>query len=370
MINIIGAGPTGAYAAYLLAKKGFDTNIYEEHPKIGKPVQCSGILTNTINEIIPIKKELIQNKIRYAKIISPNKDHAIIKFKNPDLIIHRDKFDQYLMQKAIKQGAHLHINHRFIEKKENLLIFKKENEIIRKNTTNKDTLIGADGPASKIRQYITPQKTDNLIGIQAIVKIEKPTDTFEAYFSNEYAPGFFAWIVPENKDYCKIGVATKKNTHHHFQKFLSKNKIKKEQIKNYEGGLIPIHNPKLRIQNKNMCLIGDAATQVKATTGGGIIPGLKAAEALSKSIINKTSYEKELRQVNKELKSHLLIRQILNRFQDSDYDRLIQNLNQTRTKKIIQNLSRDNISSQIMQLIATNPRLLLHAKILFNKKTN
>ncbi|MEM4264021.1 MAG: NAD(P)-binding protein, partial [Candidatus Woesearchaeota archaeon] len=43
MISIIGAGPVGSFAAYLLAKAGFEVSIFEEHEKIGLPVQCTGL---------------------------------------------------------------------------------------------------------------------------------------------------------------------------------------------------------------------------------------------------------------------------------------------------------------------------------------
>ena len=39
MITIIGGGPAGSYTGYLLAKKGFDVSIYEEHAEIGNPIQ-------------------------------------------------------------------------------------------------------------------------------------------------------------------------------------------------------------------------------------------------------------------------------------------------------------------------------------------
>ena len=37
-IAIIGAGPIGCYAGYLLAKNGHTVSIYENHPQIGLPI--------------------------------------------------------------------------------------------------------------------------------------------------------------------------------------------------------------------------------------------------------------------------------------------------------------------------------------------
>ena len=78
-------------------------------------------------------------------------------------------------------------------------------------------------------------------------------------------------------------------------------------------------------------MIGDAATQLKSTTGGGIIPSLKAAKTLCDCIINKKDYNKEFKkQSGRELLLHLKIRNILNKFSDNDYDKLLELMNQKK----------------------------------------
>ena len=52
MISIIGGGPIGAYTAYLLAKAGEQVRIFEEHNKIGKPVQCAGIVSKNLFKVL------------------------------------------------------------------------------------------------------------------------------------------------------------------------------------------------------------------------------------------------------------------------------------------------------------------------------
>ena len=64
----------------------------------------------------------------------------------------------------------------------------------------------------------------------------------------------------------------------------------------YQAGLIPVYNPRQKAQKENILLIGDAAAQVKATTGGGIIQGLTAAECAANSISENISYEKAWRE--------------------------------------------------------------------------
>ena len=61
MISIIGAGPAGGQSAYLLAKKGYDVNIYEEHASVGKPFQCTGLATPILEKLAVPDKKLIRN---------------------------------------------------------------------------------------------------------------------------------------------------------------------------------------------------------------------------------------------------------------------------------------------------------------------
>jgi len=59
MISIIGAGPAGSYLASLLKE---DVKIFDYKEKIGKPIQCTGVLTNKFQNHIKEKK-FIDNKI-------------------------------------------------------------------------------------------------------------------------------------------------------------------------------------------------------------------------------------------------------------------------------------------------------------------
>ncbi|MBW3013904.1 NAD(P)-binding protein, partial [Candidatus Woesearchaeota archaeon] len=64
-VAIIGGGPVGCHTGKLLAKAGFDVHIFEEHKEIGKPVQCTGIISKNLKQIIPVDKFLI-NKVTGA----------------------------------------------------------------------------------------------------------------------------------------------------------------------------------------------------------------------------------------------------------------------------------------------------------------
>ena len=109
-----------------------------------------------------------------------------------------------------------------------------------------------------------------------------------------------------------------------------------------------------------------AAGQIKSSTGGGIVQGLKAAQALTECVLNGKDYDKEWRKaLSKDLWMHLKIRKYLDRFDDSDYDRLVSMLN-PEVRSILENYSRDNPSRFAVKLLLKQPRFLYFMKKLIS----
>ncbi len=354
-ISIIGAGPIGCYTGYLLAKHGHNVNIYEEHSKIGHPVQCTGIITKSIERILPLHPSFTINKIKKAEIISPN--NKSLTLNSTDIIIDRTKFDQFLAKKAKAAGAKIHTSHLFLDYSKKTIKIKHKNKKITKTT---DILIGADGPNSKVRKLITKRTPKFYVGKQALVKGKFNKDTYKVFFGKQF-PNFFGWIVPESKNKSRIGLITQKNTSFHFKNFLERLKIKNSQIISYQAGLIPIHNPKSKIHKRNIFLVGDAALQIKATTGGGIVPGLQSAQILAKCITKNKNYTKELKKINKKLSLHLKLHKIRKKFTDKDYNHLIALMSKPKNQEILSKYTRDNVNKLILKLLINEPRLLLYA---------
>ncbi len=341
MINIVGAGPCGLYAATSLAKAGKRVRVYEEHREIGSPVQCTGIVTSDIRRYISLKKDVIVNRIRKAEINSKS-DKAV--FPVDDLVLDRSEFDRSLADTARDAGARIYFGRR----------------VSRIDTRN--ITIGADGPASFVRKMLNPgRKMDFLVGKQVIAEGDFEPDVFKVYVGS-MVPDFFAWVVPENSNVARIGCASYNNTAMHFERLMKTLELKKKV--SYQGGLIPVYDPGLRTQRGNIYIVGDAAGQVKATTGGGIVPGLACAGVLAGSIISGLSYEKEWKKTaGKELSTHLMIRKMLNRFNDRDYDRLAGILRSE--KDAFSKYSRDEIKKLAPLLLFKHPSLLPLAMKLF-----
>ncbi|HLC88466.1 MAG TPA: NAD(P)/FAD-dependent oxidoreductase [Candidatus Nanoarchaeia archaeon] len=353
-IAIIGAGPVGCYAGYLLAKSGrHQVSIYDRKPQLGLPVQCTGLLTADFDQFhLPLDSYLV-NTFNHAEVYSP---HKKIRIAQKEYLVCRTKFDNFFADLARKAGAEILVSHTFLRKEGVSLIIR--------NTVNKkeksiapDLVLAADGPLSptaKAYGFYHPQR-ENYFGIQATVKGNFEAQTYQTFFGNEICPGLFAWIVPESSTTARVGLATKRNTRHYFDTFLQRNNFTALEI---QAGAIPVYHPWQKLQKENCYLLGDAAGFVKATTLGGLVPGLKQAEILADCLNHKKDYRREVEPLAKRLRLHLKIRTLLDKFSDKDWDRLVSYVAQPRVQQVLEKYTRDNPVPLVTQALLKEPRLL------------
>ena len=361
MITIVGAGPAGSYLACLLAKQGQKVTILEEHERVGSPVQCTGIVTHSIEKFFRLKNEAVAKRLDKVVVVSKN---SRITLNVDEIVMWRDKFDRFVADMAQDAGAEILLNHQFIGFDGRNAIIVKDKKSNKTKKIKTDIVVGADGPYSAVAKAAGISPSKSYIGMQAKVRLSMDTSSFETYFGSDF-PDFFGWCVPESEDTVRLGTGCLENAQEHFYRFL-KSRTGRKEVLCWESGLIPLYNPKKTIQKDNVYLIGDAAAQVKATTGGGIIPSLKAAQTLSGCIANSKNYSKDFKkQSGKELLLHLKIRNLLNKFSDKDYDRLLGLMSQEKVRKILKKYDRDTPIPLVANLLLKEPRFLYFAKMLF-----
>lgn len=365
-IHIIGAGPIGGQTAFLLAKKGFEVHLYEEHPQVGKPIQCTGLMTISLNEVLPEPKnelkEALVNTTEHVQVIAPNNEKIDVKSK--EYIVDRTLFDSHFVNKAVDAGCILHDQHRFIKKENGSLVFKdiKNNETKEIKRSQETITIGADGPLSAVaKEFGLFGQREFFYGIQVRASGNFDSNSYQAYFGNEIAPQLFAWVVPESSTIARVGLGTRQNTNQFFQKFMQQHNFKQIDM---QAGPIPIYNPKLKTQDKKerVYLVGDAATQVKATTLGGLIPGLKAASCLAEAIAENKNYEQLWKKkIGRDLWLHLKARKTLDKFSDADLNKLIVMLNRPKARELLEKYDREK-PFKLLSIIFKQPKLIYFAK--------
>ncbi len=357
-ITIIGAGPAGCYAGYLLAKSGHSVTMYENHPQIGSPIQCTGLLTHDFDQFnLPTESFLVNTLTRIEIFTASGKKTS---FAQKEYLVCRKRFDNFFANLAQKAGTRIFLNHAFIRKEGNALIIKDSVNQIEKRIMP-DLVIAADGPLSptaKAYGFYHPER-ENYFGIQATVQGTFDPTTYQAHFGTGICPGLFAWIVPESATIARVGVATLKNTKQYFDRFMEKQGFMATDI---QAGTIPVYHPRQILHQDNCYVIGDAAGFVKATTLGGLIPGLKQAEILARSIAENKDIHEEIKPLARRLWLHRRMHTAFEKFTDADWDRLVMYINQPSIQRILQKHTRENPLPILLKSLLREPRLLYFGK--------
>jgi digeranylgeranylglycerophospholipid reductase len=231
---IIGAGPAGCIAAAQLARKGLQVTVHEEHPEIGEPVQCTGIVTSRIERLVKVPGEVVLNRIRTARIRSGK---AVADLPVDDIVLDRSGFDRWLADEAKAAGASISTNSRFIGLFKDKAVIKDLAKG-KLEQTEYMNLIGADGPASKVAWSAGMYGVRRfMVGRQVHIKGRFEPDMFEAFVE----PGSFSWIVPESDTQARMGMMAM-DAHKRFPAFLATQKKRMRfSIISHQGGLIPMY---------------------------------------------------------------------------------------------------------------------------------
>jgi len=337
-VIIVGAGPVGCYLGALLRKANVDVALIDERKTIGEPVQCAGIITPRVFSQFHIPKEdIVQQAITGAHITAPDGTTVCIGDSTTRAYsIDRYAFDQYLASEVESLGA-------TIIKKQKVIKVQKQQQMIsiqtnKQHIVSAPLIIGADGPYSIIRSMFGfPQPLEIVKGIGAeIQNVEIDPHLVKIHVGKAIAPGFFAWVIPTNKKgtTARIGLC---------------------------------------VQSPHK--VGDAAAQVKPTSGGGIYSGLccaslcadTAIQAIQKQVYSMSvlrSYPKRLKsEFGKELIWGMRVRRLFTHLSDDDFNKYIHQLNRS---KIIETINKygdiDYPSRLFAPLITKDPSFLMAMK--------
>ena len=381
-VVIVGGGPIGGHVAGKIAEKNFKVAVFEKNKEIGQYLNCAGLVTSRVFDLIDIsKKEIVQNEIKGANIHSPsNKILSIGGDKVHALSIDRTLFDKEIIKQSKKKGADFYLKNKItmVERDSNSYKIKSSENIEAKCKL----LIGADGPYSKIREILSfPQPKEFLTGIGAeIINTNLNPEFVEIFIGKKIAPGFFAWIIPTSKDgtNARIGLCTVQKAEHsakyYFNKMIEHKYfqpyIKNCKIKRRMGGTIPLGILK-KIYADNVMLVGDAAAQVKPTSGGGLYPGLLCANLCSEvalEALQKNDFTSEVlkkyqklwqKEIGSELKKGMRFRTIFKTLTDKRMDKYIEKLQNPEIIEIINEYGDIDYPSKLVKPLVKKSRFFI-----------
>jgi geranylgeranyl reductase family protein len=311
-VVIVGAGTAGLITARALASNGINVTVYDGKKTITEGTEkASGVISiNGLNDLGIDYKQAIINDL-WGAVLCAGAENLKVKSKTPIAhVVDRGKLITLIYKSAIKAGAKVKLGRRIPK--------EKMREI------DCDVLVGADGAISNVASAFNfPEIPEYVLTYKAeytnTPKIEDKS-LVELFFQKE-AQRLFGWAIPYGEDMLETGIGitrkAKITSTEAYRSFFEKSlaeRLKNAKMVSGHASLIPLQ-PRRKTAINNTILVGDAAGQVKATTGGGIVFGSLCATVASEAITNHIKHGKELslyettwrRRYGKELKLHAVM---------------------------------------------------------------
>jgi digeranylgeranylglycerophospholipid reductase len=322
---------------------------------------------------------MIENRFSGAVFYSPSGNEFRVKLRSPvTYTINRSLFDKYLAQLAQKAGAQL-----ILETRVQKLFFRgtsvtgvslKSGEHLKSGV-----VVDAEGIGSTLLKQAGLQTFDRQLAVNAVNgevqnadRLEN--DTVEVYLGQKYAPGLYAWMIPKQDGSARIGLATKTgNAREHLKLLLSSHpvasrKIRFNDVKDLSYHLIPLGGPISKTYRDGFLAVGDVASQVKPTTGGGVVMGIACAKIAGKTAAQAVKqkdfsdsflsrYQTRWRQaIGFDMNAMRQIRLMLNRLPDKRLDGIIKLCSQMHVDQKLQDLDDIDFQGKAVLQLLKSPR--------------
>jgi digeranylgeranylglycerophospholipid reductase len=217
-----------------------------------------------------------QRLIKGARFHPPKGNPVEIRKTEPvALIVNRMKLDQYLAKQAIAAGAELRTSARaskFNRHGDSAQITLQDGGMV-----SCKVVVDASGAGSRLPEQAglqTPDWSQLLPGLQyELMETARQDDLVELFFGSHVAPGFFAWSIPTGDHSARVGLASRKGNVKKLLDSLVAEHWAGAEVEATRSGSVLVSGPIGRCWSQNFLVAGDAAGQVKQTTGGGIVIG-------------------------------------------------------------------------------------------------
>lgn len=318
-VVIVGAGPSGSTAGYLLKKHGYKTLIIDKK-EFPREKLCGGLITqksvDLLENIFSSKfvSSVVEDKKNKVKIFFKDKHINSINTKVPFYLVDRKNFDYSLLKKFLEIGGDFKGKTVF----KNINLSKNQIELSTGEIIGFKYIIGADGALSKTRKLIEPDFKPSGYCLETFLPSKTYGQYLEIYFGDLNSG--YGWIFPrKNTEVVGIGADYKENKNSFNNQYEGLVGKLSQFYEKPKGAFIPfgefVEKP---VKDNKLFLIGDAAGLVDPVTGEGIYYALKSGEMVANSIINSNNkttsediYLKLIKDIQKEIKLRKLVRKIV-----------------------------------------------------------
>jgi digeranylgeranylglycerophospholipid reductase len=351
--------------------------------ELGVPVQCGEALNEDVLKELDIKPDprWALSKTNAVKLVSPSGIEVRIAERKVvgkvGYILDRKIFDKYLAILAVKDGADIVVG----TSVDGLILENGKPRGVRARgaggrlEVRAEIVIAADGVGSRVARWAGLNTTLKLDDIETGVQFQMVGVNFESpsmmefYFGNKIAPSGYCWVFPKDEDMANVGLGVlgsraERRPIEYLRDFVAgMPSLSKGKIIEINAGGVPVGGPLKQTVKDNLLVVGDAARQVNALTGGGIDSAMRAGniagEVAAKGVSEGDTSEKRLNeyerrwreQMGKRLERYLKAKEVLLSMSDEELDRLARALQDEEFEKI-------SLTDMLKVLMKVSPKLL------------
>jgi len=267
-----------------LARAALRVALLEEHPQVGLPNHCSGLISPRTLAVAGLRDErLVERRYRQARVWGP--DGRTLWLRSPRVqavTVDRTRFDRKLAERAVAAGVDLRLGTQ-------ATAMERVPGGVRVFAHGPDgpleleapLLIGADGANSRVAHWLARRPRGEVVPVIKADLTFRPDgpDDIGIFVGRDVAPGWFGWAIPLGDGRVRVGLGASHGLRAYYTAFLDRLRA---QFGDFTLDLelaasLPL-GPVRDFVADNIMLVGAAARQTKPTTGGGVYFGLRAAE--------------------------------------------------------------------------------------------
>lgn len=286
-VVVVGAGPTGIHAAFLLAQVGLDVVLFEAQRRIGERAICSGVVGDEAFARFDLPVHPVLAEIRCIQAISPGGRMLEHRTEAPlAQVVDKGEFNRALAERAVRAG---------VDVRPGCWVDAVD---VEKDSVAID-LRSVDAGPSRVRAQVAVITTGVNSALNRALGLARPRQFLRAlqaeftvppngrgtatrvYVGRDVAPGAFGWDIPLGNGKRRVGLMTADNPDPYFAKLIRRiaPSINPADLQIDRKGIAQA--PTGRCVTDRVIVAGEAAGHVKTTTGGGIYYGMLSAELVA-----------------------------------------------------------------------------------------
>jgi geranylgeranyl reductase family protein len=287
-VLIVGAGPAGSSCARACAAAGLKTALIDRD-RFPRSKPCGGAVSEQALSYLDftLPSEIAEQECFGARIYYQGRSVEVTKQHRIAVLVSRDKFDSFLLEKAIEAGA------QFLPDETCAAVTLRPDSVeVRTDASAYQAryVIGADGVHSVVARAVRPRFTREDVAVALVSPApgndgnsdENLRGHLEMHFG--IAPMGYGWVFP-HRGYRSVGIMGMASKSFRHQDALSAfSRGLGIPLRDVRGHLIPRGGIKRTIQSGRILLAGDAAGFADPFHGEGISYAILSGKLAAKAV--------------------------------------------------------------------------------------